>query len=47
MPIRTIKLDSMLTREDRIRIWFMQLKLRLKKRAQERKEKPLDPKRFP
>lgn len=38
MPIRTIELTKPLTREERISIWFIQLKARLKKHKKEREE---------
>jgi hypothetical protein len=51
MPIRTIELKNTLTREERIKIWFTQLKSRLKKHKREREELraqgKLQPKRLP
>jgi hypothetical protein len=38
MPIRTYELKSHLTRDERIKIWFIQLKSRLKKHKRERDE---------
>ena len=38
MPIRTYELKTTLTREERIKIWFTQLKSRLKKHRREREE---------
>jgi hypothetical protein len=50
MPIRTIKLTNRLSREERLKIYFIQFKSRLKKRNVERQQglrRPLDPNRLP